>query len=169
MKTMFVLFLALLFSLSLHAQEPGDSIIVKKAFFGNKYFVDSNKVSRDMVGYIAGSDQHTQKLLRVSRIQRSVGSYVLAVGVISAASIFYKAWENRIRYEHWFTARNPVNIYAAIGSVGGLSLGALTLYESNWNFQKAINIYNTDIPISKQTTELNFNIGLNYLSLTYRF
>lgn len=157
------------FTLSLNAQDPGDSIIVNDAFLGHIYYIDSNKVSRDVVSYIVGSDRQTQKLLRVSRIQRSVGKIALCVGAISTVFVFLNAGTISYNSPYGVSTLADVDIYAVIGALGGLSFGILELYESNWRFQKAIKIYNSDISIPKKMTELNFNIGLNCLSLNYRF
>ncbi|MEI6091113.1 MAG: hypothetical protein WCR42_11720 [bacterium] len=169
MKKYILSLFLIFFALSLNAQDPGDSVIVKDAFLGHIYYIDSNKVSRDVVSYIVGSDRQTQKLLRVSRIQRSVGKIALCVGAISTVFVFLNAGTISYNSSYRVSSLADMNIYAVIGALGGLSFGILELYESNWRFQKAINIYNSDISIPKKTTELNLNLGLNYLNLTYRF
>lgn len=171
MKKIFIFLLAFLFALSLKAQTPQDSIIVKNTILGHSYSIDSNKVSRHEIRDILIAYPSTNKLIRASGGKKIFGGVCMTGALAATAYLYMEALANKKDFGHY-----PVDhtfYYSAVLTAGVWVLGIVSVSEGNWKFQRAIKIYNKKAPqslhSSVQSSELNFNVGLNYLSLTYRF
>lgn len=162
-----VFLLVFLFTVSINAQNTNDSIIVKNAFIGHSYFVGGTKVSRSQISDMLISNSSSQYLVRQSRVKSTVGYVCLGGALASSAFIVNEALKskkeiNRLPLTHSFSYS-----VAITSCVWVLGIGAL--FESNHNFQKSIKKYNSKNRITQQKSDWNYNFGLNYVSLSYKF
>lgn len=167
MTKTFIFLLIFLFSISLKAQDSRDSIISQKTFFGHRYFINDIKVSSNKVSDILRANESTDEILTSSRNKKTIGYILLVGGSLSALNVIMESWTIHNNYG---VLPNSSGFYiSSVATAVCLIASEMFISDGNRKYQRAIKIYNKDVVSPKQTTELNFNVGLNYLSLSYRF
>ncbi len=151
----------------MNALASSDSIVVRNAFLWHSYSINSAKVSRNEVSAILSSNQYTSLLIKESHANAALGYVCLTGAVGSTAFLVSEALKSknetgRLPLDHSFAY--AVGITSCVWVVGIVSLSG-----SNRKFHRAIKIYNSKINNSFSQSEFDFNLGVNYLSLTYKF
>jgi len=164
----YILFVFIILSvISLNAQKQKDPIFVQKTFLGHKYFINDLPVSHsEVTNHLLGTPK-THKFLNLSRNKKIIGGTIL--GLSAFPTLFIIANCHTSMQNTGKLLMDTKSIILSMATTGVIVAGLMCISDGNKQYQRAINIYNTDIQFSKQTTELKFNVGLNYLGLSYRF
>lgn len=166
-----IIFAFFLLTSIVKAEDKKDSIKVEYAFWGNSFFIDGKEYSRNYIQDLLNDYPHTNDLMKISKIKKNFSYFTLPTGIILSGYSMYHYYKLLKRGSSFNPTTKKLPIYIPIAALCFDLSSIILISDANKSFYSAIRKYNKNI--SKETNsslyEIDFQYGLSYLSLTFKF